>query len=347
MLRQMTPLLVLLLHTTGAICLSADRDIAIAARDHSARSKQIVPVDDKWSGLVVCHGINGMQQWKFKLTEAGPYYVHVYYASATSRPVKLSVNGRQQEGSYLGRKTGSYHKDGLACETLGPFEFVSGKNTLQINTPGHMPHLCGLVISTNGKHWDKTVFRKLFRDPGAFVADEIERMKPAMAETRASLRETVGSDEVLFIKRITYTANHYYSEYLNSKWAPGGGIFILSLRDGKERQVASELEGGVFGRFDLSFDATRILFDWKRSIDGGYRIFEVGVDGKGLRQVLQAPADEAEVIRKYRPTNLNKATYHSGSDDMHRHDARQAHSVTAGTRSPRPCSTAWKRTAAT
>jgi len=292
-------------------------DIVIPARNHSARSRQITPVDDKWSGLVVCHGVNGMQQWQFELSADGPYYVHVYYASAMSRPVKLSINGRQLGGSFLGRNTGSFRKDGLAWETLGPFDFVKGKNTLQINSSGHMPHLAGLVISSNGKQRDKKVFSGLFKRGEELVEAEVEKMGPAMAATRARLRQLTGTDEIVFIKRITYTANHYYTEYLNSRWTPGGGIFILSLTDGSTRRVAAELEGGVFGRLDLSFDAKRVLFDWKRSLDEGYRIFEVGVDGKGLRQVLQAPANEAEVIARYRPTNRNKATYHSGSDDMH------------------------------
>jgi len=132
-----------------------------------------------------------------------------------------------------------------------------------------------------------------------------------MAATRGQLRQVLGTDEVVFIKRLTYNANHYYTEYLNSQWKPGGGLFVLSLKDGSTRQLAAELEGGVFGRFDLSFDARRVVFDWKRANDEGYRIYEVNVDGSGLRQVLAAPGNEAELVAKYR------LDYHNGTDDMH------------------------------
>jgi hypothetical protein len=298
-------------------CRAQAADIVIPARNHSTRSKQIVSVDSHWSGLVVCHGINGLQQWQFESEEAGPRYIHVYYASGASRPVKLAINGREQGGTFLGEVTGGFHKEHLAWRTLGPFAFEQGKNELRVTTAGHMPHLGGLIVSADAKKWNRKAFDRLFRSEQAVVQERVEALRPIMAGTRAKLAGLTGTDAIVFIKRYTYDANHYYTEYLNSRWKPGGGIFVLSLKDGSLRQVASELEGGVFGRFDLSFDAETILFDWKRSIDEGYRIFEIGVDGRGLRQVLQAPPDEAQVIDRYRPTNANKGTYHSGSDDMH------------------------------
>jgi hypothetical protein len=133
----------------------------------------------------------------------------------------------------------------------------------------------------------------------------------AAKETRNRLRKMLGADEVIFIKRFTYDSSHYYTEYLDSHWKPGGGIFVLSLTTGSVRQLASEMAGGIFGRFDLSFDASTIVFDWKSSADEGYRIYEVGVDGRGLRQVLGAPENEAELVKKYR------YAYHNGTDDMH------------------------------
>ena len=42
----------------------------------------------------------------------------------------------------------------------------------------------------------------------------------------------------------------------------------------------------------------------------GYRIYEVNVDGSGLRQVLMPPADEKELVRRY------SNGYHHGTDDM-------------------------------
>ncbi len=96
--------------------------VKIPARKHSVKSANVVPVEDQWDGLVVCHGDNGMQQWDAHVATPGAYYIHAYYASAGPRPVTLTINSRPQPGKFLARATGGYHKAHLAWETLGPFE---------------------------------------------------------------------------------------------------------------------------------------------------------------------------------------------------------------------------------
>jgi len=286
-------------------------EIAIEARDHAAKSRNIVPDDQRYSGLVVCEGQQGMQQWDFEVAKAGPFFLHVLYASGTARPVRLWINDQPQQGVFLDRVTGGFQKAHLDWETLGPYDLKEGRNSTRITTTGYMPHLAGWVISGNGKQWNRKAFAALFPDERELARERIGRLQNEMIATRSDLRKRLGADEVIFIKRITYTSDHYYTEYLNSRWTPGGGIYVLSLKDGSTRRIASELEGGVFGRMDLSFDAKKIVFDWKRSMDEGYRIYEVGVDGQGLRQVLAAPANEAALIKKFR------LRYHNGTDDMH------------------------------
>lgn len=121
-----------------------------------------------------------------------------------------------------------------------------------------------------------------------------------------------GIEKLLFVRRYTLNGNHVYTEYVNSKWMPGGGLCILDLRTGELRELASDLTNtGVVNRFDISFDATRIIFDFKQSNDEGYRLYEIGVDGTGLRQVTHPPENEAELIARFRKG------YHHGTDDMH------------------------------
>jgi len=306
--RNFSVLIILLLLVCGR---ASGEEIVIEARDHSARSENIVPVDQRYSGLVVCQGQKGMQQWDFEVERAGPYFVHLLYTSGDKRPVRLSINDQPQQGVILDRATGGFQKAHLDWETLGPYDLIEGGNSIRITTTGFMPHLAGWVISDDGKEWNRKAFAVLFPDDRELARERIAGLKNEMIATRADLGGRIGADEVLFIKRITYTSDHYYTEYLNSRWTPGGGIFVLSLKDGSTRQIAPELDGGIFGRMDLSFDARRIVFDWKRSIDEGYRIYEVGVDGRGLRQVLPAPENEAALIEKYR------LGYHNGTDDMH------------------------------
>jgi len=122
----------------------------------------------------------------------------------------------------------------------------------------------------------------------------------------------LGFDQLLFVKRHTYNSNHYYTEFINSSWQPGGNLCVLNLKDGSVREVVAELQGGVFERFDLSFDAKRVVFAWKKGSQDGYRIYEVNLDGTGLRQLTFPQTDEAELVRKYRVGGH----YHHGTDDM-------------------------------
>ena len=119
-------------------------------------------------------------------------------------------------------------------------------------------------------------------------------------------------DELVFVKRFTYTANHYYTEFINSRWLPGGNLCVLSLKDGSVREVVPSLKGGVFGRFDVSFDAKRIAFAWKPAAQEGYRLYEVNVDGTGLRQLTFPQENEAWLVKMYRA----RPHYHHGTDDM-------------------------------
>jgi len=108
-----------------------------------------------------------------------------------------------------------------------------------------------------------------------------------------------GIEKIVFAKRYTYNSNHYYTEFINSAWMPGGNICVLSLRTGEVVDLVPTLAGGVFGAFDVSFDGSKIVFAYKASNSVGYRIYEVGADGKGLRQLTFSPPDEEELIRTY------------------------------------------------
>ena len=113
-------------------------------------------------------------------------------------------------------------------------------------------------------------------------------------------------DKLLFVKRLTYGSSHIYSDFADGSRKMGGNLCILSPvgPDGKVTEIAPELNGGLFGRFDLSFDARKVVFAYKRSLKTPYRIYEIGVDpsgagGKGLRQLTSEGDDEADISRRF------------------------------------------------
>ena len=129
--------------------------------------------------------------------------------------------------------------------------------------------------------------------------------------------DDLGFEEIVFVKRKPYSSNHYYTDINNGtspdRFLPGNGIYIYNLRTRTERAVvtAADLPGGrgFIGKISLSFDAKKVLFDFRQEPDSGFRIWEVNVDGTGLRQVLLPPADEAEKVARWRPS------WHT--DDIH------------------------------
>lgn len=107
-------------------------------------------------------------------------------------------------------------------------------------------------------------------------------------------------DKLLFVKRLTYTSSHIYTDHYDGSSRYGGNLCLLSpiTPDGVVTEIAPPLNGGIFGRFDLSFDGKRLVFSYKCP-DKGYRLDEVGVDGGGLRQLTWDAPDEAAMQVRY------------------------------------------------
>ena len=148
---------------------------------------------------------------------------------------------------------------------------------------------------------------------------------PAPAGRKALLDDYAKQFErIVFIKRNTCTADHYYTDHVNDKSKPGGNLCVLNLRDGRVSELVSELKDGWFGRFDVSFDAKKIVFGWKKAAKQGYRIYEIDIDpstglrakSSRLRQLTFPPADEAQLVKKYGKSR-GGVYYHHGTDDMH------------------------------
>ena len=134
------------------------------------------------------------------------------------------------------------------------------------------------------------------------VADEVQ-------DARQELKNR-GIKKIVLIKRYTSSAVNYYTEHVSGFAFPGGQLCIVDLETDQVQDLCPSLQGGIFERFDLHFDATKIVFAWKVSWEAGYRLYEVGVDGTGLRRILPPPPDEARLVKQY------GNYYHHGTDDM-------------------------------
>lgn len=136
------------------------------------------------------------------------------------------------------------------------------------------------------------------------TADDKQKIEEALASLRREAmlaHPLMNFDRLLFVKRMTYTSSHIYSDHWDGSRRMGGNLCILSpvAPDGRVTEIVPELAGGLFGRFDLSFDAKRVVFAYKRAEDQGYRIYEIGIDGSGLRQLTFDAAEEVGLREHY------------------------------------------------
>ncbi len=147
--------------------------------------------------------------------------------------------------------------------------------------------------------------------------NEIENFLIKSAEYLRSVfvakNKLVGSDSVLFLKRFPFQSDHYYTDHINGCRYYGGNLCSLDLASGETTELVPELQNGIFNRFDLDFEAGKVVFDWKKDQQTGFRIYEKNLITGELRQLTLPPANEDELIERYRVTEQ----YHHGTDDMH------------------------------
>lgn len=80
---------------------------------------------------------------------------------------------------------------------------------------------------------------------------------------------------------------------------PGGRLLVLAgLRpDGHVRKLAPvEPLHGSFWRPELSYDGRRVIFCFKPHNEKSFHLYEIGIDGTGLRQLTEGPYDDLDPI---------------------------------------------------
>ncbi|MBT3200237.1 MAG: hypothetical protein HN350_09995 [Phycisphaerales bacterium] len=144
--------------------------------------------------------------------------------------------------------------------------------------------------------------------------EELQKMHDSLTDLRGEAmltHPTLNFGHLLFLKR---PDNNHYGHTYNDQAAKtmGGSLCVLSpvSKDGKVTSLVPELEGGLFDRFDLSFDARKMIFAYKKAPVGAFRLYEIAIDpsaGKmvpgSLKQLTFASLAEArarrcDVVRK-------------------------------------------------
>ncbi len=128
-----------------------------------------------------------------------------------------------------------------------------------------------------------------------------ELFEQASAMRDELLLSRLAFDRLLFVKRKPFFSEQPFMDAHHLFNRPGGGIYQLSpvRPDGRVTPVADALGNGVYRDVCLHWDARRLLFAWGNGSDNwdgqlSYHIYEVGVDGSGLRQITTGPKNDCE-----------------------------------------------------
>lgn len=100
--------------------------------------------------------------------------------------------------------------------------------------------------------------------------------------------------QILYIEREQYAPDHHNTATLfqcgeinESSFAPGGAMRIYDVESGTTHTLIETSEGVVRDP-ELSFDGKKIIFSMRKNSQDFYHIYEINVDGSGLKQLTFA-----------------------------------------------------------
>lgn len=107
-------------------------------------------------------------------------------------------------------------------------------------------------------------------------------------------REALKGKQILYIEREQYAPDHHNTATLfqpgeinEASFAPGGAMRVYDVDSGKIRTLIETTEGVVRDP-EISFDGQKVLFSMRQHPKDSYHLYEMNMDGSGLRQLTFA-----------------------------------------------------------
>lgn len=124
---------------------------------------------------------------------------------------------------------------------------------------------------------------------------------PAATEQQSSRqRLQQQAPQIAFAVRQPGKDDHWYANFSYYAESPdrctfgeGGRLCVLEVATGKVTTLIDDPEGGVRDP-QVHYDGRRILFSYRKARSGHYHLYEINIDGTGLRQLTQGNYDDIE-----------------------------------------------------
>ena len=151
------------------------------------------------------------------------------------------------------------------------------------------------------QEWKDLVFLEA---PGDARWETLWRKAHQARRDLALANPLVGDSPLAFVKQVPSVFSHQLTQYYGSCARPGGGVFVLEKpgHSMATRALASELPQGSCQHLDIAPDGRRLLFSWcavastprnrEEHLDRFYHLYEVNVDGSGLKQLTSGEFDD-------------------------------------------------------
>ncbi|MBN2136679.1 MAG: PD40 domain-containing protein [Sedimentisphaerales bacterium] len=134
--------------------------------------------------------------------------------------------------------------------------------------------------------WREMVETSILQSNPYYRTDTEILNKPASRRLRQDLiAGRLGFESLIVIQRHPTQPSHVYT-YHNEGFQAGGGLYVFTPdeKGGSLRQLVAAPEGQILD-CDLSYDATEILFSWRKSVADLYQLYRMNIDGTGLSQI--------------------------------------------------------------
>ena len=121
-------------------------------------------------------------------------------------------------------------------------------------------------------------------------------------ESAELLKSEYGFKEIVFARRKLYTDGHWYAnigyyaeEEARKAYVPGGELCKLNLTTGEVVVLLADELGSVRDPV-VHYDAKKILFSYRKGGEDQYHLYEINIDGSGLKQLTFGKYDDIEPV---------------------------------------------------
>ncbi|MDP6542664.1 MAG: hypothetical protein QGH60_01650 [Phycisphaerae bacterium] len=112
---------------------------------------------------------------------------------------------------------------------------------------------------------------------------------------------SLGCKEIIFAVRQSDRDGHWYANFgynvvtpkLRLYYHDGGRLVRLNLATGKVTNLINDPKGGVRDP-QMHYDGKKILFSYRKGGQPYYRLYEINIDGTGLKAITTGPFDDFE-----------------------------------------------------